>query len=552
MAEPVDPPRHRPKPDAIPPLPRLWKATPEPVEEASAPTNPRKKKKREGDAADLKKKGKVKKKAVANADDDGTGATKLAETPVLDTHEARQKARWIIGGVLGSIGLVALILVVRAFRGGEVEPAPPLETRENHAAAEVRAKAEQEAHALIEIARQADKLGKAQAALDTLGKVAKNYQGTPSARLAMEAIDRNRRKRSLFGTDGDDPPTGPRAPALATSPSPPPGTTASPTPNIPGLPTATAPSPPPQPTGPSPPKVDTAPGTEVATRAKPIPIGFTARPTTPLHASGWPTEIVCDRDGATLMFVPGATFIMGREDGDPAERPTHRVFVSAFYIDRHEVTARQFQQFLKDTGRPLDANRLNPKDKEKDAPEPASLSDLPATGMTAREAKAYCEWARRRLPTEAQWELAARSTDGRISYWNGEIPRKDSPKGPRAIEPVMSLPTDVSPYGVFDLGANAWEWTSEWYDSQYYQQVKNGANDPTGPASSRAKPAQVTVKGGSKSGILTWRDGLKLETRLPYLGFRGALPVEGPPIAPPPTQVAPTGPGVLPGGVPPL
>jgi len=540
MAEPVDPPRHRPKPDAIPPLPRLWKATPEPEEEDPAPRKAGKKK-GGADAVDGKK-GKGKKKPIDPVEDDGTGVTKLAETPVLDTYEARQKARWIIGGVLGSVGLVALILVVRAFRGGEAEPKEIVEPRDTHTA-EVRARSEQEARALIEIARQADKLGKTQAALDTLGKVAKNYQGTPSARLAMESIDRNRRKRSLFGTDGEDQPTGPKppetTPKVATAPAPTsPATPASPIGPTPGIPTAVAPSPPPESTGPTAPRADGSKGPEVAVRARPLPIGFSALPTTPLHASGWPTEIVADRDGAAMILIPATTFIMGREDGDPAERPSHRVTVSTFYIDRHEVTGAQFQQFLKDTGRPVDAQRQ---------------PDLPATGMSAREAKSYCEWVRRRLPTEAQWELAARSTDGRISYWNGEIPGgKDTPKGLRAIEPVMSLSTDVSPYGVFDLGANAWEFTSEWYDSQYYQQVKNGVTDPTGPVASRAKPAQVTVKGGSKSGVLTWRDGVRLEARLPYLGFRGALPVEGALIAPPSATVNPTGPAALPGGVAPF
>src|SRR6202043_429763 len=97
------------------------------------------------------------------------------------------------------------------------------------------------------------------------------------------------------------------------------------------------------------------------------------------------------------------------------------------------------------------------------------------------------------------------------------------------MEPVMSLSSDVSPYGAFDMGANAWEWTSEYYDSQYYQQFRALVTDPTGPKESRAKLAQVTVKGGSKSGSLTWREGQKIETRLPFLGFRGALPVEGAP-----------------------
>jgi formylglycine-generating enzyme required for sulfatase activity len=245
-----------------------------------------------------------------------------------------------------------------------------------------------------------------------------------------------------------------------------------------------------------------------------------------------------------MVLVPGGTFLMGREDGDPAERPAHRVTLSTYYIDMHEVTVRQFVQFLKETGRPIDAAKLTARETT----DPPSAEDLPAVNLSAREAKSYCNWADRKLPTEAQWEMAARSTEGRISYWNGELPRKDPLKGTRQMEPVMSLPSDVAPCGAFDMGANAWEWTSEYYDSKYYKQLRDLVVDPTGPKESAVKIAQVTVKGGSKSGILTWRDGLKIETRLPYLGFRGALPVEGAPAAPPKAPTPNSNP-TLPGGV---
>ncbi len=542
MAEPIDP--RRPEPPAIPPLQRLWKATPEPEDDPPAvPEKTRKKKKRAGDAGDAKSGGKKsKKKATGPVDDDGTGATKLAETPVLDTYEARQRARWIIGGVLGAVGMISLVVIVRAFRGGEVEPKENGESRETKGALDPRLNLEPEAHNLVEMARQADKAGKPRSALDLLGKVAKNYQGTPSARVAMEAIDRNRRNRPLFGLDADEHPIGPRPPTPTK-----PGATATTSPAAkaaPEIATATTAAPPAEATGPSPPTPDLVNG-RPSLVGKPLPVGFLPKPGAAVHASGWPTEIVCHRDGAIMVLVPGASFPMGRDDGDPAERPAHRVTVSTYYIDQHEVTVRQYQQFLKESGRPLDSNSNRAASKE--APEAANFSDLPAVNVSAREAKAYCEWARRRLPTEAQWELAARSADGRISFWNGDLPRKDPPKGFRTMEPVMSLATDVSPFGAFDLGANAWEWTSEWYDSQHYQQLKAGVNDPTGPAQSRTKPAQVTVKGGSKLGILTWREGVRIEARQPHLGFRGALPVEGTPAAPP--SASPANGPALPGGV---
>jgi formylglycine-generating enzyme required for sulfatase activity len=91
----------------------------------------------------------------------------------------------------------------------------------------------------------------------------------------------------------------------------------------------------------------------------------------------------------------------------------------------------------------------------------------------------------------------------------------------------MSFELDQSPYGVFDLGGNAWEWTRDWYDSRYYATLADStADNPVGPTSSRSKPPQIVVKGGSKTWLAAWREGFKAETRYPYLGFRGVLPLE--------------------------
>jgi formylglycine-generating enzyme required for sulfatase activity len=241
-----------------------------------------------------------------------------------------------------------------------------------------------------------------------------------------------------------------------------------------------------------------------------------------IHPSGWPTRIICDLDGAQMVLVPASTFVMGRADGLEVEGPPHEVLVSTYYIDLHEVTVGQYRRFLKETGRALDVTKV-------DAGGKPIQDDLPIVNVTQKNAKAYLEWARRRLPTEAEWELAARGPKGRISYWNEQLPRPDPEKGDRKMEPVMSLKTDVSPYGAFDMGANAWEWTSDYYESRYYSKLRNLANNPTGPKEPPAKPFEITVRGGSKKGILTWRDGQKPETKNLHIGFRGALQVEAPP-----------------------
>jgi sulfatase modifying factor 1 len=549
MAEPVEP--RPPSPSAPAYLPRLWKATPEPEELELTPPVPAKKKRSWGESGGKSKAARANKKKKAQAaPGDGTSAINLEETPVLDTYEARQRARWIIGGILGGVGLLALFLAVRTFRGDGAEAEHPLDVAEPHVAIEGRPNPEVEARTLVENARQADRLGKTKAAVLLLDKVVGSYQGTAAARDAMHAIDRQRRNLPLFGVDLPEQATGPRPPTPAkvavAAASPGPVAAAVPSPPVDAIPGPIAPAPPRGLDAANPSIIGQ--GTAAApSPVKPLPLGFRQKPGTTIHPSGWPLQIVSDRDGGAMVLVPGGSFLMGREDGEPTERPAHRVSLSTYYIDQHEVTVRQFVQFLKETGRPVDAGKL----MAREADEPPPSEDLPAVNLSAPQARAYCNWARKQLPTEAQWEYAARSGDGRVSYWNGELPRKDPPSGSRAMEPVMTVPTDVSPFGAFDMGANAWEWTSDYYDSQYYQQFRNPVADPTGPRQSRARPAHTTVRGGSKIGVLTWRDGQKSETRLPFLGFRGALPVEGPPVAPAsaPTTTRPPGNPDLPGGV---
>jgi len=533
----------RPKSSEPPPLPRMWKdpVDAEPVE--SLPSG-RMKKRSVADPAPAPRADKPKKKKKQDEEviDDGTGAIKLEETPVLDTYEARQRARWLFGGILGIIALSLGGIVWKAVKGSGGEESRDTEAVATPVVPELRASAEQEARYMLENARKADEHGRTTIALEQLNKLVKVYQGTAAAREAMHAIARYKQEMPLFGEDVPAEVGGPKPPppgtSTATGPTPPkdglatnanPGPTRSP--NIP----PTAPMPPPAARPP-----DVAPAAP-SVSFNPLPSGYRPRFEFPIHGSGWPTRIVCDRDGAEMILVPAATFLMGRDDGEEQESPTHQVFVSTFYIDLHEVTVRQYLRYLKDSGRGFDASRFG------------NDEDLPVVGITHKEATAYCTWANRRLPTEAQWELAARGPGlGRISYWNGELPRKDPAKGPRAMERVMSLESDKSPYGAFDMGANAWEWASDFHDSRFYQKSRGVVEDPTGPKTPLARRAEASVRGGSKRGYLTWRDGLPIESKLPYLGFRGALPVEGAPVAPPVPKAGPnSGPG-LPGNVPPL
>jgi formylglycine-generating enzyme required for sulfatase activity len=271
------------------------------------------------------------------------------------------------------------------------------------------------------------------------------------------------------------------------------------------------------------------------TPSRALPAGFQARSGVGVHPTGWPLEIVCKRDGSTMVLVPGGPFVMGRDGSDPAESPAHQVKLSTYYIDKHEATNRQFDLFLKETG-----PRPDRKSALARAGGDVSISeDFPVVLVSARDARDYAEWAGKRLPTEAQWEKAARGTDHRPYPWGPLPPVWEKHREPRQIDAVMSFPNDLSPYGAYDMAGNALEWTRDWFDPRHYASFRGVlVEDPGGPAN-RPSTLQLTVKGGSKQWIVTAREGIKFESRLPFLGFRCVLPVEGPDSTSPPN-----GPGV--------
>ncbi len=199
--------------------------------------------------------------------------------------------------------------------------------------------------------------------------------------------------------------------------------------------------------------------------ARLLPPGFKAIDVAGVNEAGWPLVIVGERDGAKMVLVPGATFIMGHDGGAPEDGPAHAVRLSTYYIDQHEVTNRQFRTFLEDThylGQP--AGRWLVDEKFRAMP-----ANAPAVSVNYHDAEAYAIWALKRLPTEAQWELAARSVDGRRYPWGDEPIRWARERKFRQIDPVMIFPEDSSPYGVFDMAGNALEWARDWYDPRYFQ-----------------------------------------------------------------------------------
>lgn len=137
----------------------------------------------------------------------------------------------------------------------------------------------------------------------------------------------------------------------------------------------------------------------------------------PSIKDGAATEKIKGKDGAPMALIPAGPFVMGSNDGLPNERPQHTVTLKEYYIDQYEITAGRYQKFVES------AHRNVPPTWDDDAAQ--ALSDLPAVGMSWTDAAAYCKWAGRRLPTEAEWEKAARGVDGRRYPWGHMQPFVD-------------------------------------------------------------------------------------------------------------------------------
>jgi formylglycine-generating enzyme required for sulfatase activity len=195
------------------------------------------------------------------------------------------------------------------------------------------------------------------------------------------------------------------------------------------------------------------------------------------------------------------------------EMPRHRVRLDAYLIDRHEVTTAQFERFVAATGHVTTAEREGAgwvsryvegewrwtavpaaSWRAPDGPGTLAPDDHPVTQVSWDDAWAYCRWAGKRLPTEAEWEKAARGTDGRPypwgDRWDQALAGGGRSVGPR---PVGALPATASPFQVQDMIGNAAEWVTDWFDKDYYQ--VSPASNPPGPASGQYR----VLRGGSWS-----------------------------------------------------
>ena len=230
------------------------------------------------------------------------------------------------------------------------------------------------------------------------------------------------------------------------------------------------------------------------------------------------SSIISKVDRMRMVYVPAGEFIMGSQDGKNDELPMHTVNLDAYYIDQTEVTYAQFKLCVK-------AGACDQPDFNNYYQ--STYLNHPVVNVSWNDADAYCQWAGRQLPTEAQWEKAARGTDGRTYPWGEGI---DCDRANYSACDDFSQTSPVgysgwrgaSPYSAWDMAGNVWEWVADWYDSDYYLNAPSA--NPTGPISGTDR----VLRGGSWYNHMnlaraSYRHYKNPDDKYNFIGFRCAL-----------------------------
>ncbi|HET9912141.1 MAG TPA: SUMF1/EgtB/PvdO family nonheme iron enzyme [Anaerolineales bacterium] len=217
-------------------------------------------------------------------------------------------------------------------------------------------------------------------------------------------------------------------------------------------------------------------------------------------------------DGMVMVDIPAGKFMMGSEEGEADEGPVHEVDLDAFWMDQTEVTNAMYALCVGSDScmSPIETGsytRANYYGNDK-------YADYPVIFVDWSMANAYCAWAGARLPAEAEWEKAARGEDGRVYPWGNDwdvqthkrlnFADRNNPETTSDVSaddgygdtaPVRSYEAGKSPYDIYDLAGNVWEWVADWYDPLYYRD--SPLNNPLGPLESTQETPMRVLRGGS-------------------------------------------------------
>ena len=230
---------------------------------------------------------------------------------------------------------------------------------------------------------------------------------------------------------------------------------------------------------------------------------------------GWPQRIVCKYDQTEMTLIPRGRSVLGSNTGPKNCTPEVNIFLDAFYMSTREITLAQFAMYRR--------HAAGRNEKVEDAINFQSPADHPALGVSWRDARAYARSSGRDLPTEAQWEFAARGPAGYTSPWGNSRPLWRTPRKPGQIDAIGHHPDDSSIFGVGDLAGNAREWVLDFYRDDSFLELSKLSDEKKrnwGGPRSASVAAQRVVKGSNKNWTVLHREGQRMTDRVKDVGFR--------------------------------